>query len=62
MLRREIPPKISELLPDLDDRLALRNFMANEVPNDGGKVHFALISALSVRRCMVNEISIRDAL
>ena len=50
MRTREIPPEISELLPDRDDVAFLERFVANEVPIDGRDVDFALKTAMSARR------------
>ena len=62
MHRREIPLKISDLLPDHADRSLLERFVAEAVPNDGGKVHIALISALSVRRRAVRKEPLYESL
>lgn len=50
MRAREIPPEISGLLPDEEDRAFLARFIANEVPADGRTVQFALKDALRTRR------------
>ena len=50
MRTREIPPEISDLLPDRNDVAFLERFVANEVPTDGRDVAFALQTAMSARR------------
>ena len=50
MRTSEIPPEISELLPDRDDVAFLQRFVANEVPTDGRDVDFALKTTMSARR------------
>lgn len=53
MSSRIISPKFSDFPLVGDDLTSLERFLDEEVPQDGGKVHIALISALSTRRRIV---------
>lgn len=54
----EIPPKISELLPNIEDRASLKRFVKAEVPGDGEAIHLALLSALAMRQHRVKPASL----